>query len=141
MKTEQKDFLKKVTGMDNIPFVSAGIASDADGFLVSEDGLTKLAESAMAGDAAVEKVSNLETAATASTEKIAGLEAQVQTLTNEKTAADAKVVSLTAEVEKLGKLDAGKITTPPDPAAPKQSEEEKAAMGMDFQKELMAQAL
>ncbi|MEP7375528.1 MAG: S49 family peptidase [Chitinophagaceae bacterium] len=58
------------------------------------------------------KVVELETAATADKEKITGLEAQVQTLTTEKTTAEGKIVTLTAEVERLGKLDAGKISTP-----------------------------
>lgn len=87
------------------------------------------------------RVKDLETAAAADKEKITAFDAQLQTLTTEKNTAEGKVVTLTAEVERLGKLDAGRITTPPDADAPKQSAEEKEAMGMDFQKELMEKAL
>ena len=42
--------------------------------------------------------------------KITEQEGIIATMTTEKTAADADVVRLTAEVERLGKLDAGKFT-------------------------------
>lgn len=110
MKTEQKDFLKKVTGMDSIPFVTAGIAADADGYVISEDGLTKLAEAGMANDTTSTKVTELETAATAAATKITALESQVQILGTEKANQATEITTLKAEVEKLGKMDGAAFT-------------------------------
>jgi transcriptional accessory protein Tex/SPT6 len=58
MKTEHKSKLIAIVGMPEIPFVSAGISSETDGFVVSEDGLTRIAEALVAGEEAAAQVTN-----------------------------------------------------------------------------------
>jgi hypothetical protein len=122
MKDAQKDFLKKITGMAVIPFVTAGIASESDGFVISEDGITKLVESAMSAEGSAAKVIELTTAATASSTKVVELTSQVETLTAANTKLEGEKVALQTEVTRLGTLDGGKFSKP-DGKKEKTSEE------------------
>lgn len=52
--------LKKITGMNDIPFVSAGVAADENisGHVITEDGVTALVEASIAGEAAAASLSD-----------------------------------------------------------------------------------
>ncbi len=44
MTTKNSNQVKKVTGMDIIPYIAPGAATDAEGHIITEDGLTALVE-------------------------------------------------------------------------------------------------
>ena len=94
-----------------------GIASTATKMELTEDQIEKIDASlgelsviTAERDAIKTRVTELEATATADKEVITGLQGQVTTLTEAKTAAEAEVVKQKAEVERLGKLDAGAFT-------------------------------
>lgn len=60
MKDTQKKKILAVTGMTAIFAISEGIAAAADGHIISENGLTLIAEALEAGDAAIANVATMQ---------------------------------------------------------------------------------
>ena len=134
MKQEHQQKILAVTKMDAIPFVTAGVAADTEGHVISEDGMIAIAEALEAAEAnaeAAERVAQLESELVTAND--AKLDAQ-----NQLEEANATIQTLQAEVARL--KDA-----PAAPAAgsnPAGSDDDAAgddvvdASAMDFQKEL-----
>lgn len=94
MKDTHKQILLSVTGMNEIPAISEGIESSANGFIISEDGLTRMAEALEGTDANAAAVTELQSqleikngfaqeltdALSAANETISGNNARIQEL-------------------------------------------------------------
>lgn len=101
MKDTQKKKLLAVTGMTEILAISEGIEAGANGFIISEDGLSKIAEALEAGDAATAKLQDQALQAQQAVAAQQKAEGELKTA-NEKIAADAKnIATLTARVAEL----------------------------------------
>lgn len=102
MKDSQKAKLKAVTGLKEIPFVTEGIAADTSGHVVSEDGMTRIAEALEASDTAVATAtatvqSQLDVANAAKVKAETELAAAKKTITEKET----EITTLNTKVEEL----------------------------------------
>jgi polyhydroxyalkanoate synthesis regulator phasin len=94
MKTNQKEKLKAVTGMEEIPFVSEGIATEASGFLVSEDGLTRIAEQLEAADVSAASLTQTQ-------QSLEQVQAQLTTATESLNARTQELATATSRIQEL----------------------------------------
>jgi hypothetical protein len=101
MKTNQKEKLKAVTGMEEIPFVSEGVAAEASGFLVSEDGLTRIAEALEAADASQGSMATTQQTLDLTQQQLATATESLNTRTQELATANGTIVDLQARVAEL----------------------------------------
>lgn len=101
MKDSQKKKLLAVTGQAEIGFIASGIESSETGHIISEDGLTRIAEALEGADvtaaALTQTESNLEAANTART----AAEAELETRTQELATANTRIQELEARVTEL----------------------------------------
>lgn len=110
MKTQHQELIKKVTGMDSIPFVMSGIAADADGHVISEDGMIAIAEKL---EAAENVSADLKNANDAKNKAEADL--KIANAAKEKAEADLKTVSdakatVDKELAELKQKDGGRFS-------------------------------
>lgn len=102
MKDTHKKKLMAVSGMNEIPFVSEGIESGTAGYVVSEDGMTKIAEalekSETDSSAATEKLQNDLNAANAAKKKA---EDDLAAANAAKTKVETDLATATARIEEL----------------------------------------
>jgi len=101
MKTEQQQRILAVTQMEEIGFISEGIESSVSGHIISEDGLTNIAEALEAGEAAQARVTELEeqlnTASAGNTE----IQSQLDTANETINANNTRIQQLEEEVAAL----------------------------------------
>ncbi len=101
MKTTQKDKLKAVTGMNEIPYISEGVAAESAGYVISEDGLTRLAESVESGEASAARVTELEGSLQTAQTAQATAETNLATANQTITANNTRIQELEAQVAEL----------------------------------------
>lgn len=101
MKTEQKSKLIAVTGMPEIPFVSAGVSADTDGYVISEDGLTRVAEALEAGDQATAQLADQALQAQQANDARQTAEASLTTANETISANNTRIQQLEARVTEL----------------------------------------
>lgn len=101
MKTESKNILMAVSGLNEIPFIAEGLESTVTGFVISEDGLTRIAEALQAGDAATKEAATLQGAVTAAQAAKETAEAALVTANGFAEGQAAMIESLQARVNEL----------------------------------------
>jgi septal ring factor EnvC (AmiA/AmiB activator) len=106
MTTKNTDQLKKVTGMNEIPFVSEGIASATSGYVVNEDGLTALVEASLAAETSAARITELESQLAAANTAKETAENNLATANASLKAANEEVNGLKAKVAELSSEDA-----------------------------------
>lgn len=107
MTTKNQEQLKKVTGMNEIPFISAGIAADTDGFVVTEDGLTALVEASVENETAQARITELTNQLTTAQAAQQTAEAALATANTNLATANTSLTTLQARVTELEGEDAG----------------------------------
>jgi hypothetical protein len=133
MKQEHQQKILAVTKMDSIPFVSAGIASEHEGHVLSEDALIAVAEALEAAEATQEQA---ERATQLESELVAANDAKLEAQ-NQLADANATIESLQAEIAQLKEKPAGTgADAAGDGADAGDGAELVDAADMDFQKEL-----
>lgn len=101
MKTEQKIRLLAVTKMEAIDFISEGIESSVSGHVISEDGLTNIAEALEAGEAAQARITELEEQVTTAQTAQHTAEANLATANETINANNTRIQDLEARVTEL----------------------------------------
>lgn len=130
MTTAKQNKFLAITKMEGIAFVMEGVASDASGFIVTEDATEEIINAVEAGEAAIAQVQTLQgqlteaqTAQQTAEGNLANANATIQTL-------QARVAELEKQVPAGG--NPGATDGDPDPSG-----DELGAMDMPFQKELL----
>ena len=101
MKDAQKKKLLAVTGMNEIPFIAEGIESSSTGHIVSEDGLTRVAEALEVADASTERITELEAQLETAQAAQQTAEQNLATANEQLTASQTRVTELEARVAEL----------------------------------------
>lgn len=101
MKTEQKNFLKQVTGQESFPFVMEEVAATTSGFVVSEDALEKLVDAAMNNSADANKLPLLQQELDAANTAKENLQTELNAAKETITAKETELSTATARIEEL----------------------------------------
>jgi len=92
MKDAQKNKILLVTGMSEIGFIAEGLESSQTGYIVSEDGLSRIAEALELADTATQ-------AAEASAARVTELETQLQQANEARTNAETALSTAQTELQ------------------------------------------
>jgi septal ring factor EnvC (AmiA/AmiB activator) len=101
MKDTQKKKLLAVTGMNEIPFIAEGLESTATGHIVSEDGLTRIAEALEETETAAARVTELEGQLATAQASLQAAEQNLATANEQLTTSQNRVKELEARVAEL----------------------------------------
>jgi transcriptional accessory protein Tex/SPT6 len=110
MKDTQKNKLKAVTGMNEIPFVMEGIAAETSGHVISENGMSLIAEALEAADAQAAGLTAVQASLETAQAATATAETALATATETIATRDARIAELEAQVEEL-EADGGVTNT------------------------------
>jgi predicted nucleic acid-binding Zn-ribbon protein len=107
MKDTQKEKLKAITGLDAIPFVTAGIAADTAGYVVSEDALTRLVEAAETGEAAQATLATVQAELATANTTLTAAQAAATAAQTELATANTELATAQARIAVLEAQDGG----------------------------------
>jgi len=110
MKDSQKDFVLKVTGTSSIPYVMAGVASDSEGHVISENGLIALVELAEQAESNQLQVASLNQNLTDLQAKFDALQTKVSENETALASANQTIAEQKQTIDTLKKVDAGSPT-------------------------------
>lgn len=101
MTNQQKEKLVAVSGQNEIPFISEGVESTTAGYILSEDGLSRIAAALETADAANAGLAEVQSQLDAATTARQTAEDNLATAEQELDTANTRIQELEARVEEL----------------------------------------